>query len=168
MEKTKAIFNQTPEHQRAPMLYLFWIYNSVLREDLSIKDWQSFVQKHEKYFSELRIENITVRAMYGYEIPWTLYDCIKEYKKYSKNRHKNGHLSLTPLTESTMLCAIANKAQFDGFGNEYNWLINTAIFELTGKKSLQSYLYNKMLSFEQIPITELINWNKKEKAKNTA
>lgn len=161
MGKIKATLNQTPFQQRAPMLYLFWIYNFVLREDLRTENWQGFVEKYQKHFLELRFENITVRAISGIEIPWTVYDCINQYKSYSKNRHKNGHLSLTPLTESIVLCSIANKAQNSGYGSEYNWLMNSALLELSGRKDLQSFLYNKMICFKEIPIDVLVNWNKR-------
>lgn len=160
MEKIKSTLNQTPLQQRAPMLYLFWVYNFVLREDLRVENWQDFVEKNEKYFSELRFENITVRAVTGIEIPWSVYDCINQYKIYSKNRHKNGHLSLTPLTESIVLCTIANKAHKSGYGSEYNWLVNSALLEVSGRKELQSFLYNKMICFEEIPVNNLVNWNK--------
>lgn len=163
MIKIKKIFSQTPESQRAPMLYLFWIYNFVLQEDLRTPGWESFVSKHDEYFHEIRFENIAVRVVVGAEVPWSLYVCIREYKKYSKNRHKDGHLSLTPLTEASILCSIANKAKHEGAGREYYWLINTALLELSGKSEVQAFLYKKMLSFEEIKTIELIKWSRVEK-----
>jgi len=160
MAKIKRVFSQTPVNQRAPMLYLFWVYNFILQEDLRTPGWESFVSKHEEYFSEVRFENIAVRVVTDVEVPWSLYECIKEYKKYSKNRHKAGHLSLTPLTEASILCSIANKAKYEGAGREYYWLINTALSELSGKREVQAFLYKKMLNFEEINTRGLIEWNR--------
>jgi hypothetical protein len=151
---------QTSQQFRAPMLYLFWSYNSLVDEKHRLSGWHEFCKKHEQYFGELRFENIVIRAVTGREIPWSLHDCINEYKRYSANRFKDGHLSLSPLTEVIALSAIANEAQKSGYGSEYCWLINAALREVPGDRKLQSFLYNIMVGLKPIPMHELFNWNK--------
>lgn len=160
MEKIKEIFLQTPDSQRAPMLYLFWIYNNVIAENLRIDEWKNFVEKHISYFSKLRIENIAVRVVARQDIPWNFHLCITEYKNYVRLKSKEGHLSLTPVTEAAILCKIANKAWEFGAGSEYNWLLNSAIFELAGRKEIQVFLYQSMISFEKIDVNKLLDWYK--------
>lgn len=162
MEKIKSIFLQTSPAQRAPMIYLFWLYNTVLNEDLRITGWKDFILKNEVYFNELRIENIAVRVAAGFEVPWELHDCIKAYKNYSKSKFSSTSIFIPSLTESAILCCIANKAWRKGNGNEYYWLLNTAIKELSGSKDVQSYIYNSMLSFQELDINKLLLWRKKD------
>lgn len=160
MEKIKKIFLQTSKEKRAPMLYMFWLYNIVLSKDLKIQDWDKFILKHESYFSELRIENIAVRVIGGLTLPWDIYSCIHTYKKYAKSKHRENNLALSPLSESAILCTIANKAWKSGFGNEYTWLLNHAITELSGKKDIQSYIYSCLIEYKEIDLDKLLNWFK--------
>ena len=165
MEKIKAIFQQSPSEQRPPLLYLFWLYNIVLREDLQTKGWDKFVSKHEIYFREHRIENLAVWVVAsshigGIQIPWNIHGWIRVYKGYAKSKYKQNSLSLPALSESAILCAIANLAWKAGYGNEYNWLLNTAITELSGKTAIQGYIYSCMVSYKDVDLHKILNWFK--------
>lgn len=165
MEKIKIIFPQTPSEQRPSLLYLFWLYNIVLREDLQTKGWDKFVSKHETYFREHRIENLAVwviasRYIGEIQIPGNIHGWIRVYKGYAKSKYKQNSLSLSALSESAILCAIANLAWKAGYGNEYNWLLNTAITELSGKAAIQSYIYSCMVSYKDVDIHKILSWFK--------
>jgi hypothetical protein len=102
-----------------------------------------------------------VRVIAGYELPWDIHDCIKVYQKYSLSRFKKGSLSLPALSESVVLCALANKSWVSGLGNIYNWLLESAIAELSGKHDIQTYLKSCKSKYTKIDIGKLINWHKK-------
>lgn len=167
MEKIKIIFMQTSKRQRAPMLCLFWIYNYLLREDLRVKGWEKFVNKHKDYLSELRIENIAVRVFANVELPWNILACIQAFKDYSKLKFKKSNLALSPLSEAIILCAMANKSWMSGCCGGYNWSLNIAISELAGKKDTQTYILSCKTSYRKINIQRLMPWYKdKDKDKD--
>lgn len=160
MKKIKEIFKDTPREQKGSLLYLFWLYNSVIQENLRINGWEDFISSNMDFFSELKFENIAIRTIGNAELIWGINSCIQVYKQYLRSKYKKNSFALPPLTESAVLCAIANKALKDGFIKEYDWLIKNAIKELSGKKGVQDYISLMMKSNKEIDIRKLLTWFK--------
>ncbi|XOF34761.1 MAG: hypothetical protein ACL93V_05590 [Candidatus Electrothrix sp. YB6] len=158
MVEIEKILPQIKKSKQEVWIMIYWLYTNIFPESRPESKIESMLNSHSTLLKDISMANLAIRTFLGIEISWELTKCVQVYKKYSDERFRKNALNLPAVTEAAALCSIANLANSISAKEEYYWVINTAICELSSIPLMQNYLRDCMSNCESINTGEMFRW----------
>lgn len=73
---------------RLPMLALYWMFNGMIPEGDRRPGWDTFLSRWNSEIEQCAIELVVVYIFLGYNLPWSVEECVTAFEQYQQSRHK--------------------------------------------------------------------------------
>jgi hypothetical protein len=147
---------QAKQAHKITMLAMYWLYNSIVKEEARRPNWEKFLEIYSKEFLTCSIEMMIVRSILSQELPWPLEECISILKDFNEKRFYKGNLEIPLMIEIALLVTISNYAlNTDNYDDRIRFL-KTAINEASGHFTIQQLLLNSLENKEVLDISKIL------------
>ena len=155
MEKIEQIIAGASDHQKIPMLCLYWVYNCYLPDELRRPRWEHFLKEYEPLLDKCCVETAIARLALGGDLEWSFEDCDRCFDDYNRGRFRRAGTQIPHALEIAMMATIANKALSEGKTDAHQTYLQNAVLNCPGLTEAQGVLGKALTNVEKVDCDEL-------------
>lgn len=125
------------KHNKAPMLALYYLFNSELGNEMRSCRYEKMLRQHKTDLDKRQIEMLVVRWLESGRLPWPVEDCATVLDEFDPGRFLKRTIEIPVRIELAMMLAVRNDYLRIGQSDDYERWTNRAYLEATGMKDVQ-------------------------------
>jgi hypothetical protein len=134
----RAVRGLAKPAQRIPMLSLYLLYNSVIRDEARRPNFKRLIERYAKDFDEPSVESLLTHVLLGHSVPWPAERLAGLLDEYYARRGRAGAPEFPPLLESALTLVAAESFRVAGDHARTRALIASAVETIPGHAALMA------------------------------
>jgi hypothetical protein len=153
--KFESLLTSASVSQRAQMLTIHALYNSVMVPELRSPDHEAVYEANKYLFDECRIESMILALLKGREWSWSASDCAQAYEAYAEKKfHKQG-MPLPQELDVMLMSYVAEKYRVVGQIDKFRCWSQQALLESAGRPDWQEYIQEVQAEGKEVDLNVL-------------